>query len=338
VTCALLWFSPFCARADNMDLALSRLRIVGGKAGCPVSAAGFCPDQELFERLVSELAVSMAPPVSSPARSVGPRALALSLDTTITSIEAQQSYWVLGTEGSGGGDPQAGNAAPQSALVWNRVQARKGLPFGLEAGASLGQGLNTSLFALGLALKWALFEGFRTGLGRLPDVSVAGSVNRSVGSSQASVQLYAIDLTLSKPFVIEHTWSLSPFGGIQTLFTSVHSGVIDLTPAGPGKPPDPSKDAFNACSPRPGEAPGPTGCAAGGDASDFHNDVVFKPVTQTRVRMFLGGQARYQLFTLSLSWLFDLSAPTVEAPLYPHIHSNSVARQVAFNVALGVVL
>jgi hypothetical protein len=337
VTCALLWFVPLRARANNMDLALSRFRIVGGKAGCSASPAGFCPDQELFERLASELAVSMAPPVSSPARTVGPRALELSLDTTITSIEAQQSYWVLGTEGGGGGDPQAGNAAPQSALVWNRIQARKGLPFGLEAGASLGQALDTSLFALGLALKWALFEGFRTGLGRLPDVAVTGSVSRSVGSSQASVQLYAIDLTLSKPFVIDHTWSLSPLGGIQTLFTTVRSGVIDLTPGGPGKPPDPNKDAFSACSPTPGEAPGPSGCAPGRDASDFHNDVVFKPVSQTRVRMFLGGQARYQQLMLSLSCLFDLSAPSIQAP-HPHVASSSVARQVAFNVALGVVL
>src|SRR5712671_6074927 len=92
------------ARADSMDLALSRLRIAGGLANCPPSVAGFCPAQELFERLVSELAVAMAPPVNTPARSLGSRGLGLSIDTTMTSIEGRRPYWVLGTEGDGRGD------------------------------------------------------------------------------------------------------------------------------------------------------------------------------------------------------------------------------------------
>jgi hypothetical protein len=318
-----------------MDLALSRLRIAGGATSdCPRSAQGFCPDQELFERLASELAVAMAPPVHAPARSIGPRALSLGLDTTVTSIEAQQAYWQLGTEGSGGRSANA-NLTPGNALVWNRVEARKGLPFGLEAGASLGQGLSTSFWALGLALKWALFEGFRTGIGRLPDVSVQGSMSRSVGSSQAGVQSYALDLTLSKPFVIEHTWSLSPLIGVQTLFDHVTSGVIDLTPGGPGAPADPSKDAFAACMPQAGS--NPPACVMGGGTADFHNNVTFKPVSQTRVRMFLGGQARYEMLLFSASALFDLVAPELKAPVH-HLDSHAVARQLAFNFAIGVVL
>ena len=62
------------------------------------------------------------------------------------------------------------------------------------------------MWTLGGALKWALFEGFRTGLGQLPDVALQAALSRSVGSSQATVQLFTIDLALSKPFVVEHTW------------------------------------------------------------------------------------------------------------------------------------
>jgi hypothetical protein len=334
VTYALLASAPRPARAGDMDLALSRLRTSGGAVSdCPQSSQQFCPDQELFERLASELAVAMAPPVHTPARSLGPRGFSLGLDMTFTSIEAQQSYWQLGTEGAGGRATESWNRSPSSSLVWNRVEARKGLPFGLEAGASLGQGLNTSLWALGLALKWSLFEGFRSGLGRLPDVSVQGSVHRSVGSSQASVQLYALDLTLSKPFVIQQTWSLSPFVGVQTLFDHVTSGVIDLTPGGPGSPPDPAKDASSACNPEPGSNPP----LCKGDDADVYNDVVFKPLDQTRVRMFLGAQARYQMWLASFSSMFDLIAPSLTAPLH-HLQSRSVARQIAFNLAVGVVL
>jgi hypothetical protein len=195
--------------------------------------------------------------------------------------------------------------------------------------------MSTSLWALGFALKWALFEGFRTGLGGLPDVSVEGSVSHSVGSSQASLRLYALELTLSKPFVIQHTWSLSPFIGVQTLFDHVSSGVIDLTPGGPGSPPNPMKDAFAACNPLPGD--NPASCSDQGDATDFRNDVVFKALSQTRVRMFLGGQARYEMLLFSFSSLFDLVTPTLQAPIH-HIQSRTVARQLAFNVAVGVVL
>lgn len=300
-----------------MDLALSRLYVQAGRAGCPPSEAGVCPDQDSFERLLSEFATAMAPPINTPARSVGPRALWLSLGTTITSIEAQQFYWARGTEGSRSG--QAYNASPKSALIWNRIEARKGLPFGLELGAQLGQGAATSLLSFGLGVKWALFEGFRSGLGRLPDVAIQGSVDQSVGSSQARVRSYALDLTLSKPFVIEHTWTVSPLGGVQMLFSHMESGVIDLTPAGPGTTPDPQQDATRV------------------SGADVSNDVVFKPVSQTRARMFLGAEARYLLLTASLSLLFDLVAPSVQAPVSPG-RSSSVARQVALSLAIGAVL
>jgi hypothetical protein len=347
LTCAsfaLLCAGPARVRADSMDLALSRLRIIGEKCQQGGSGSSYCPDQELFERLVSELAVAMAPAVNAPARGAGPRSFRLGLDTTITTIEADESYWALGTEGSGGDV----NAAPQPVLVWNRAQVHKGLPFGFELGAALGQGAGTSLWTFGVALKWALVEGFYSGLGRLPDVSIQAGVDRSVGSSQAAVTMYAFDLTLSKPFVIEHAWSIAPFTGVQTLFTRIESGAVDLTPGGPADPARddqtlPNKDAYNACAPLPGNQrdstpPAPLVCSPGGDGSDFKNDVVFDPVHQTRVRMFLGGQARYEMLIVSLSLLFDLVAPTLAAAPLRHLESPDAARQLAINIAIGAVL
>jgi hypothetical protein len=331
-----------------MDLALSRLRINGAEPGSGCSALQnspkVCADQELFERLVSELAVSMAPPTSGPARSSGPRSFQLSFNTTITSIEGGRSYWAYGTEGDGSGkDGSAFNSSPQSVMVWNRAEARKGLPFGFEVGAALGQGLNTSLWSYGLALKWSLVEGFHSGLGRLPDVSLQTAIDRSVGSSQASVQVVSFDVTLSKPFVIERISTISPFTGLQMLWNHVESGLIDLTPGGPTNAstgePDPDRDAYNACKPLPGNTQGalPLQCSQGGDPSDFSNDVAFKTLDQTRVRMFLGAQARYEMFLLSMSMLFDLFAPNLDAERR-HLHSGQVARQLAFSLAVGAVL
>jgi hypothetical protein len=179
----------------------------------------------------------------------------------------------------------------------------------------------------------------------LPDVSLQAGVDRSVGSSQATVTDYAFDLRLSKPFVIEHAWSIAPFTGVQTLFTRVESGAIDLTPGGPADPAHegqtlPAQDAYNACAPRPGnqlDPPANLVCSSNTGLSDFKNDVVFNPVHQTRVRVFVGGQARYERLLVSLSLMFDLVAPSLSAAPR-HLESSQVARQLAFNIAVGAVL
>jgi hypothetical protein len=345
---------PALVRADDMDLALSRLRLGDfcdeAEPSLP-SWATRCKDQEMFERLVSEYAVALAPPSAGPARSLGARGFQLTLDMTVTGIEAGAKYWVRGTEGSQRlqtGASFGQNPAPSPVLIWNRLQVRKGLPFGFEAGASLGQGIDTSMWTMGLMLKWALFEGFRTHLGRLPDVAVQGGYSRSVGSSQAIMQLATIDLSLSKPFVVEHSWTVSPLAGVQTLFVDVRSGVVDLTPGGlPGDMSPPAEDAFAACAPRapsagtksepPDVAPNGQPCAEKGGGADFAYSVVFDPVTQTRVRAFGGAQLRYDMFLLQLIMHYDLAAPGVAAS-GRHWGDDHVPRQLAFNVAFGAVL
>jgi hypothetical protein len=356
---------PRVAHAGDMDLALSRFRLTRetpqGVTNCPrsISSSTYCADQELFERLMAELAVAMAPPVAGVARTIGPRAFHIGVGTTVTSIDGGQLHWIRGTEGDRGvsvpvvdpdgpellGRPGAGlgfNEAPQAVLAWNHVQVRKGLPFGLEAAALLGQGMNTSMWTLGAALKWGVFEGFRTGGGQLPDVSLQVAANRSVGSSQAELHVYSFDLAFSKPFVIEHTWALSPFLGLQGLLVDAQSGVIDLTPGGPGDPPQ--DDAYASCRPLPGHQTGSNAgtvvCMTPGETgADFAHDVVFDPVRNARMRMFLGAQTRYDRFTLAASLLFDLLVPSIEAaPPRPHLDSDRVARQVAFSVSVGAVL
>jgi hypothetical protein len=345
---------PSDARADDMDLALSRLRLgdlcTELEPSLPAWATR-CKDQEMFERLVSEYAVAMAPPSAGPARSLGARGFQLSLDMTVTEIEAGSKYWVRGTEGAQRlqtGASFGQNPAPAPVLIWNRLQVRKGLPFGFEAGAALGQGIDTSMWTLGLMLKWALFEGFRTHLGRLPDVSIQGGYSRSVGSSQATMQLATFDLSLSKPFVVEHTWTITPLLGMQTLFVNVRSGVVDLTPGGqPGDMTPPAEDAFAACAPRapsgtsakdpPDVAPNGQPCAEAGGGADFAYAVVFDPVTQTRVRAFGGAQLRYDMFLLQLIMHYDLAAPGLKSK-GRNWGDDEVPRQLAFNVAFGAVL
>jgi hypothetical protein len=367
VACAAfaLCMAPASVRGDEMDPALSRLRLAVDEGNCFDRRGGtFCADQELFERLAAELGVAMAPPVIGPARTIGPRAFQLTFGTSITSIEGGQRYWRRGSEGDKGlyqpsdqdtetpdvdeseGPALGYNESPDAALVWNHLQFRKGLPFGFEAAALVGQGMQTSLWTLGAALKWSLFEGFRTGLGQLPDVALQAAITQSAGSSQLSALLYSFDLTLSKPFVIRQTWSVSPFLGLQLLRAEIESGVIDLTPGGPPLPDAPSEpppeDAYGTCRPAPGQQlmpPATIACTAEGDdaGADFANDVVFDPVGHTRARLFLGGHTRYRMLVFSASLLFDVVVPEIDARL-TNLPSPDLAHQVAFTFAVGAVL
>ena len=131
----IVWVLCLPARslAGDMDPALSRLRVPPGEGGCP-DAGAFCPNDEAFERLVADLSVGIAPPVSGGAATLGLRGFSVHLSLSLTPISGQ--HWISGTEGP---DAAASghNPAPGGTLTWNRLEVRKGLPFGFEAGDDL---------------------------------------------------------------------------------------------------------------------------------------------------------------------------------------------------------
>ena len=312
-----------------MDPALERL---GGGTGCTPTAAA-CPDQLRFQRLASELASATALPAAGPAATIGAAAIGLTFGTTITDIDQAGEHWRRGSRGSSPDGLASGrNASPMPVLVWNRVEARKGLPFGFELGIDLAQGLNTSFWTPGLWLKWALFEGFDRRYGALPDLALRAGWSRSVGSSQLAVQVGVFDLALSRSLVVAHTWSLTPFVDAQVLLTDVDSSSIDLTPA---------IDAFGACAPdpasppEPGVAPSGEACSGTEGGQDFASGVAFDDLTQVRPRLAGGAELRWAFWRTRLSLHYDLLAPELPAASGG---DASGLRQLAFDVTLGAVL
>lgn len=283
-----------------MDVSLSRLRVARGEAGCdPTPDARYCPDNELFERLVAELAVAAAPPVTSPAHGIGVKRFFVGLDATVTPIESDSDHWKLGTEGDGA--LERGNDSPAGALVWNRVELRKGLPLGFEVGSTFGQELGASLWSLGGQLRWTPFEGFASGWGRLPDVALRGAVTTAVGSDEVALTVYAADLVLSKPYLLVPGWHAAPLLGLQGLFVDASSDVVDLSPDG--------------------EA----------------NLVRFDDVSHARWRMVVGGQARWEALALALSLMLDVDAPELAAESSTR-STDPLARRLALSMSLGAVL
>ena len=325
------------ALAEPMDPVLSRLRIAGGNAGCRnVSDVNFCKDDELFERLVSELGVALAPPMVSPAASHGPSGLALALDVTVTNVDAHAAQWSRTQAGAAG--------EPDAVLAWTHATLRKGLPFGLEVGTTIGRGHATSLWSLGLSLKWAIVEGFRTGIGVLPDVALQATTTRSMGLDDLTLATHTGELLFSKPLHVGRGYRVAPLLGVQLLFIEAESGLVDLTPgpddSGPGADQQPEDvDAFERCRPRAPEAGEGTPLACAGDGDDFINNVQFNPVEQTRVRLFVGGELQFGLWRFSTSLGFDLIAPELEAMRRePSQSEPALKRQLAFSISAGAVL
>jgi hypothetical protein len=324
---AVLYGVPAGASAERMDLALSRLRVaaedpaINPATTCPTSFTGsggdvlvrsFCPDEDAWRSLVTQFAGALAPPILLPAHTRGMRGLYVGLESWITGIESGRDYWARGTEGDELTTER--NRFVDSVLVWNRLNVRKGLPFGFEIGTNVGFAVNTSYWTLGLEVRWSLIEGLRDRNSAVyfPSLSVRGSVQTLVGDSELNVTVPALDVTLGERFIIGNAVEFSPYVGGQVLWIFGDTELVDLTP---------DVDALRACDPNPyppGHPMGPQPDAMGnwprapycrGDGSDLNHNVVFPRIRSMRARGFLGLQLRYEWFALTGAFAVDIFAP-----------------------------
>jgi len=133
--------------------------------------------------------------------------------------------------------------------------------------------------------------------------------------------------------------------GVQTIFVSADSATIDLTP-GLSTPTNVNfmEDAYRSCEPLPGHQVGVTGgeapatlvCSNAAGQYDYRNNLVFDSLRQTRWRMFLGAELKYDVFVGSMGLSFDLSRPDLATTRLRHLQSDKAAGQVALNLSVGV--
>lgn len=314
---------PGRALADDMDISLARLRIPtnmngmevpGLPAGCTSLAdqggmRDYCPDNDAWRRLMAGLGFASAPPILAPARTLGYGGFYFAVEGWLTGIPRDADYWRVGTEGDAESAVERLNRFPSSVLVWTRVNARKGFPFGFELGTSLGTLIDTSLWAWGLEIKWSIFEGFGSGvLGFLPDVAVRGMVNTMTGDPEFNLTVPSFDIVVSKPFTIAGVGRITPILALQWMWVFADSELVDLTP---------DVDAYGQCLPVAGG-----GCSLVGtlptDADgitrvpgqDYNNNAVFEQVRATRSRLVLGVQGQYRAITLTGTFAFDVVPPS----------------------------
>jgi hypothetical protein len=260
-----------------MDIALGRLSLDNG-------VGGRVPDNDSWRALVQQQGAALAQPMLEPARTLGYGGFYIGLEGSLTGISSSQDYWQLGTEGDANAPAEGRNRFPSSVLYWQRLNLRKGLPFGFELGSSGGHLMGTGQWSLGLSLKWSLFEGFRRGpYSFIPDVAIRGAVQTMIGDSEFHLTVPTLDIVVSKPFVIANQLTLSPYMGFQQAWIYGTSEVVDLTPG---------VDAYTEPTP-----------------ADYGNNATFATVNASRSRGYVGVQARFAALTITTAFTVDLSAP-----------------------------
>lgn len=170
---ALFGSAPALHASDDIDL--------GGIA-----------NQGSFNRLIDQLGPAIAYNPVAPAEPLGITGFELGL--TVTAFDLDDGVW-----------DQAMRGDAPSLLPAPRLFARKGLPFGVDVGASWMRVPDSNIRVWGGEVRKALLEGSSV----TPAVAVMGHYSRLDGVDDLRLSSYGADLSISKGFAM-----LTPYAGI----------------------------------------------------------------------------------------------------------------------------
>ncbi|MEZ4335340.1 MAG: hypothetical protein R3B82_01820 [Sandaracinaceae bacterium] len=303
------------ASAQDMNIALSRLRIDAEDPirnpdtpcsssftadGMPLTRA-YCQDDDAWRRVMTQFTAGLIPPVLTQAGTRGVRGIYVGFETWLTGIDNDQEYWHRAVEGDGGSADFNRSRFVDSVLAWGRLNVRKGLPFGFELGTNIGYMANSTYWTLGLEVRWALWEGFRTDVGWIPDLAVRAAVQTMLGDGEFNVTVPSLDIILSEPIIVGNSVEITPSIFAQVAWIFADTELVDL---------DREMSAFDPCMPDPSTPTSGSPPYCRGDGMQLNHNVVFPSIRTVRARIGGGLQIRYEWFTLMGSFLFDLARPS----------------------------
>ena len=155
-----------------------------------------------------------------------------------------------------------------------------------------------------------------------------------VGDAEFNATTVAVDLTISNSVILGDQFELSPYLAGQLSWAFADTELVDLTP---------ERDAFTECNPDPAST---LSNPCRGSGADYNHNVVFPSIRTMRPRMVFGLQGRYEVFTLTGAFSFDLLTPSemdsalpqpVRDPVTAGLLSPGIDRQWRFDFGLGLV-
>ncbi|MDR2876445.1 MAG: hypothetical protein LBV36_00150 [Chromatiales bacterium] len=158
---------------------------------------GIIPDQATFNALVDQLGSVIPYEPVAPSEPLG--TTGFDVGVVVTSYKIDRELW---------NSVVRGDNAP-SRLPVPRLIARKGLPFGVDVGASYSRVPSSNISVLGVGVSKALLDGSAM----TPAVSVSGNYSRLSGVDDLRLSSYGVDLGISKGFAM-----LTPYAGIGQIW------------------------------------------------------------------------------------------------------------------------
>lgn len=192
------------------SVALTAALLLAGTA--PASAADndivLSPSlaQGTFNTLVDELGMAVAYAPFSPAETLG--VTGFELGASLSLVKIDESVW----------NEALSDADAPSLFPVPRLMVRKGLPLGIDIGASYTSVPGSNVTVIGGELRKSLVEGTTA----VPAISVLGHFSNLGGVDDLDLSTYGIDLGISKGFAM-----FTPYGGIGQVWYegSEHAGL-----------------------------------------------------------------------------------------------------------------
>lgn len=180
----------------------------------PVHAAGndigigLIPDQATFDAFVDEVAAMSAYNPLSPAEPLG--ITGLEIGAAVSSYSIDTAIW----------DNAVADGTAPSHIPVPRLLVRKGLPFGIDIGASYAAVPGSNIKNVGGEVRWAFLEGSTV----TPAVAVIGHASKLSGVPDFDVSTYGVDVGISKGFTI-----FTPYAAVGQLWYKGSQSVTGLS-------------------------------------------------------------------------------------------------------------
>jgi len=156
--------------------------------------------QDQFKQLSENVAAATQYKGVTPTEPLGILGIDVGLSVSYTSIDAEEIFDIA----SEGDFDVAGIALP-------RLTVHKGLPLGIDVGASVSGAPGTDIQVLGAEVRYAILKGNVA----LPAVGVRASASLLQGVDEIDMQNLGLDISVSKGFLL-----LTPYAGVGVVRTT----------------------------------------------------------------------------------------------------------------------
>lgn len=161
--------------------------------------------QAEFAKLSKDLTAAGSYKSVSPAEPLGVTGFDIGVEASATKMD-NSDIWR-----KAGGD--------SSTVYMPRIHVHKGLPFGIDVGASLTQVPGSDIKLIGAELKYAIVSGNVA----LPAVAIRAAATRLSGVDQLDMDTRSLELTISKGFL-----NVTPYAGVGRVWGELTPNVSNL--------------------------------------------------------------------------------------------------------------